>query len=50
MGATSVNSSMWGMEDDKWENFFTAIVDVTNGSLEIIEVVDVLGEYQSKGT
>ena len=49
VGATSVNSSMWGMGDNKWENFFTANIDVTNGSLEIIEVLDVLGEYQNKG-
>ena len=49
MGAVVVDSNTWGMRDNKWDNHFTANVEASNGSLEIVEVVEIIGEYKNHG-
>ena len=48
-GGTSVDSNTWAIGDDKWDNHFTVNIEVTNRSLEIVEITEVLGDYQNKG-
>ena len=47
---TEVDSITWGMNDDKWINCFIVDIKVTNGSLDVVSIQDVLGEYQNEGT
>ena len=49
VGAIVVDSNTWGMRDNKWDNHFTADVEASNGSLEIVEVVEIIGEYKNQG-
>lgn len=49
LGGTEVNSNTWGMRDGVWPNLFTATIKIINGSVDIVSICDVLGEYQNTG-
>ena len=49
LGKTEVDSITWGMEGNKWINCFIANIKVANGSLDIVSIQDVLGDYQNGG-
>lgn len=49
VGTTEAYSQSWGARDGKWNNFFTANIETTNGSLEIAEITEIQGEYQNAG-
>ncbi len=48
LGKTEVSSSSWAT-DGEWSNYFSASIRVINSALDIVSVVDVLGEYQNSG-
>lgn len=47
LGDTEVGSDMWD-RDGKWKNYFTTTIKATNGSMDIISMVDVQGDYKNK--
>jgi hypothetical protein len=49
LGGTGVDYITWRMPEGEWLNTFTATVKVTNMSMDIISISNVLGEYQNAG-
>lgn len=51
LGGTEVNyiRRCQGLQEGQWLNLFIANIKITNGSLDIVSITDVLGEYQDAG-
>ena len=48
-GAVVVNFDIWSKRDNKWDYYFTVNVEASNSSLEIVGIVQVIGEYKNHG-